>query len=83
MICAENQKLLIENPLLKEQIRSLEEINSLCMYADSLHQLELGIYREELISNDKEIQKLKSDKKNIIFGTSLGSIFLFILGLIL
>ena len=83
LIFNEHEKLSIENPLLKEQITSLEKLNQLYIESDSLQKEEIILYKEKITSNEKEIKKLKSSKKKIIVGSSVGSILLFILGLIL
>lgn len=79
----EHEKLSIENPLLKSQIFSLEELNSLHLKTDSIKNKELTIYKEKVISDEKTIKKLKSDKKKIIFGSSIGGTILFIIGILL
>lgn len=83
LIFIEHEKLSIENPLLKEQITSLEKLNQLYVKSDSLQQQEIGLYKEKVASDDKKIQRLKSTQKKTIFGASVGGILLFILGLIL
>jgi uncharacterized membrane protein (DUF106 family) len=75
--------LSVENPLLKEQIVSLEKLNQLYVESDSLQKEEINLYEEKVASDEKKIQRLKSTQKKIIFGSSVGGILLFILGLIL
>jgi hypothetical protein len=75
--------LSVENPLLKEQIASLEKLNQLYVESDSLQKEEINLYEEKVASDEKKIQRLKSTQKKIIFGSSVGGILLFILGLIL
>jgi hypothetical protein len=78
IICLEHEKLSIENPLLKQQIISLEELNELYNKTDSIQKLEISTYKDEINSNEKKIKKLK------ITQTFLGisSIILFILCLL-
>ena len=83
LIFNEHEKLSVENPLLKEQIASLEKLNQLYVESDSLQKEEINLYEEKVASDEKKIQRLKSTQKKIIFGSSVGGILLFILGLIL
>lgn len=83
IIFAEHSKLSIENPLLKEKVASLEELNQLYVKSDSLQKEEINIYKNKVVSDDKEIRHLKSSRKNIIRGSCVGGIVLFILGLII
>lgn len=83
IIFAEHEKLTIENSLLKEQILSLEELNNLCEQSDSIHTEEIGLYKEQIEFDKKQIKKLKSSHKTMTFGSILGGAVLFILGLLL
>ena len=83
IIFTEHEKLSNENPLLKQQIASLETLNELYIKSDSLQKEEIKIYDEKVKSSDKKIQKLKSTQKALILGSSVGGIVLFILGLCL
>ena len=83
LIFNEHEKLSIENPLLKEQILSLEKLNQLYIKTDSLKKEEIILYQEKVASDDIKIQQLKSTQKKLIIGSSVGGIVLFILGLIL
>ena len=83
LIFSEHQKLTIENPLLKQQIKSLEELNQLCLKSDSIKNEEMNLYKDKVASDEKTIKKLKSTQKKTIIGSSVGGIVLFILGLIL
>lgn len=83
LIFNEHEKLSIENPLLKEQINSLEELNQLYVKTDSLQKEEIKVYQEKVVSDEKKIQHLKSTQKKLVIGSSVGGIVLFILGLIL
>ena len=83
LIFNEHSKLSIENPLLKQQINSLEELNQLYVESDSIQKVEISTYKDKVASNEKTIKKLKAAQKRTIFGASLGGIVLFILGLIL
>ena len=83
LIFTEHEYLSIENPLLKQQIKSLEELNQLYINTDSIQKEEIYIYKEKVASNEKKIQRLKSIQKKSILGFSVGGIVLFIIGLIL
>lgn len=83
IIFAEHQKLSEENPLLKQQILSLKELNNLYIKSDSIKQLEINLYKDEVNSCEKKIQKLKSSNRKTILGASISGILLFIIGLIL
>jgi len=83
LIFAEHQKLSVENSLLKEEIASLNELNTLFEKSDSIQNVELKIYKEKVNSDAKKIEKLKSSQKKTIFASSVGGIILFIIGLIL
>lgn len=83
LIFLEHEKLSIENPLLKEQISSLEELNKLYEQSDSIQKKEIKIYEEKVASDTKKIEKLKKTNKSLIIGSSIGGALLFILGLIL
>lgn len=83
LILNEHQKLSDENPLLRQQIKSLEELNFLYYKSDSIQREELTNYENQVISNEKQIKKLKSTQKKTIFGASVGGIVLFIIGLLL
>ena len=83
IIFAEHQKLSNENPLLKQQIASLENLNKLYIESDSIQKIEIKLYQDKVKDSDKKIKKLKSAQKNTIIGASVGGVLLFILGLIL
>ena len=83
IVLLEHQKLSNENPLLKEQVSSLEKLNQLYVKTDSLHREEIKTYKNKVASDEKKIQHLKSTQKKTIIGASVGGIVLFILGLIL
>ena len=83
LIFLEHEKLSIENPLLKQQILSLEELNQVYIKSDSLQKEEIQIYKDKVISNEETIKKLKINQKNTVIGSSISGILLFILGLIL
>ena len=83
IIFAEHQKLSNENPLLKQQVKSLEELNQLHEKTDSIQKEEIGLYKDRVASDEKKIQQLKSSQKKTIIGASVGGIVLFILGLLL
>jgi len=83
LIFNEHSKLSIENPLLKQEIKSLTELNQLYVKTDSIKNKELNVYKEKVAVDDKLIQQLKSTQKKTLLGTSVGGILLFILGLLL
>lgn len=83
IIFAEHQKLSNENPLLKEQILSLERLNQLYVISDSLQTERIDNLTKQVVSNEKKIQQMKSTQKKTIIGSSVGGIVLFILGLLL
>jgi uncharacterized protein YlxW (UPF0749 family) len=83
IVLLEHQKLSNENPLLKEQVSSLEKLNQLYVKTDSLQKEEIKTYKNKVASDEKQIQRLKSTQKKTIIGASVGGIVLFILGLIL
>jgi hypothetical protein len=68
-----------ENPLLKQQITSLEQLNKYYVESDSIRTSQFNLFKDKISNDEKIIKK----QKNLIIGTSLGGIFLFILGLIL
>lgn len=79
----EHKKLRIENPLLKQQITSLEELNQFYIKSDSLQREEINLYVKKVASDEKKIKQLKSTQKKVIIGSSIGGFLLFILGLII
>ena len=83
IIFAEHQKLSNENPLLKEQIHSLERLNQLYVESDSLQLDEIKNLKIQVANSEKKIQKMKSTQKKTILGASVGGIVLFFIGLIL
>ena len=83
IVLLEHQKLSNENPLLKQQIKSLEELNQLYIKSDSIQRIEVKDLTDRVASDKKKIQRLKSTQKKTIFGASVGGIVLFILGLLL
>jgi hypothetical protein len=83
IVLSEHQKLSEENPLLKQQINSLEELNQLYVKTDSIQKIEINDFKDRVASDAKKIQQMKSTQKKLIFGSSVGGIVLFILGLLL
>lgn len=83
LIFAEHQKLSVENPLLKQQISSLEGLNQLYIKSDSIQKAELDLFKNKVASDEKKIQRMKSTQKKTVLGFSAGGIVLFILGLLL
>ena len=83
IILAEHQKFTEENPLLKQQITNLKELNYLYVQSDSIHKIEIKDLTKRVESDKKTIQKYKSNQKKTLIGASAGGILLFIIGLIL
>ena len=83
LILNEHEKLSNENPLLKQQITSLEQLNQLYVKSDSIQKIEIETYEDKVANDAKQIQRLKSAQKKTIIGSSVGGIVLFILGLLL
>ena len=83
LILNEHEKLSIENPLLKEQINSLETLNELYIESDSIQKTEIDLYKDKIVSDEKQIKKLKSSQKKTLIGSSVGGILLFFIGLLL
>ena len=83
LILNEHEKLSNENPLLKQQITSLEQLNQLYVKSDSIQKIEIETYEDKVANDAKQIQRLKSAQKKTIFGASVGGIVLLILGLLL
>lgn len=83
LIFNEHEKLSNENPLLKQQIISLEKLNQLSLQTDSIQKIEINDLKTQVASNENKIQHLKSAQKKTIVGASVGGIVLFIIGLIL
>lgn len=82
LIFAEHEYLSIENPLLKEQIKSLEELNQLYIKTDSVRKEELYEYEKQINSDKETIKGLRKTNK-IAVGISAGSVFLLLISLIL
>lgn len=53
------------------------------MTSDSLQRKEIDLYKEQVSSDNKKINKLKSNQKKIIIISSITSIVLFLTGLFL
>ena len=83
LIFNEHEKLVIENPLLKQQISSLERLNQLYVKTDSFQREEINLYIDKVASDEKTIKNLKSTQKKIIVGSSIGGILLLILGILI
>ena len=79
----EHQKLSIENPILKEKIKSLEEMNFVCEQSSKIREQEIKMYEEKISSDAIKINKLKNKNTNILTGGIVGGIFAFIIGLLL
>ena len=83
LIFVEHEKLSVENPLLKQQINSLEILNQLYIKKDSLQREEINLYVDKVVSDEKIIKNLKSTQRKIIIGSSIGGILLLILGILI
>lgn len=69
--------------MLKDKVKSLEELNQLYVHSDSLQRREIIEYQRTLDFANKNLQKLKSSRKKIIIGFSAGLVVSFITGLLL
>ena len=78
LIFNEHEKLSIENPLLKQQISSLEELNQLYVKTDSLQRVEISTYKDKVDHDAKTIKKLKFSQKISIAGGIILFILMFI-----
>ena len=83
LIFNEHEKLSKENPLLKQQISSLEELNKIYLKSDSLQRIEINLFKEKSLNDEKTIKNLKSTQKKILVGSYVGGIVLLLLGIIL
>lgn len=83
LILAEHQKLSIENPILKEKIKNLEELNMICEEQSEIKSQEISLYQKKVTSDSLKINKLQNNNKKTIIGSSIGGVLLFIIGLIL
>lgn len=66
IVLSEHQKLSEENPLLKQQINSLEELNQLYVKTDSIQKIEINDFKDRVASDAKKIQQMKSTQKKLI-----------------
>lgn len=83
IIFAEHNKLSIENPLLKQQIDLQKQINQQTEQSNYLLKQKI-LLKEDLIENqNKNIKKLKADKKKITISSCVGGIVLFVIGILL
>lgn len=83
LICAEHEKLSIENSLLKEENESLDKLNQLYMVSDSIQWMEIRELQKQVLSDGQLINQLEKEKKSWLKSSVAGGIVLFILGLIL
>ena len=83
LIFNEHEKLSKENPLLKQQISSLEELNKIYLKSDSLQRIEIDLFKEKVANDEKVIKNLKSTQKKILVGSYVGGVVLLLLGIIL
>lgn len=82
LIFLEHEKMFQEIPLLEAKISNLEKIDSIWHHTDSVHSVNETNYINTILNNNTDIQKLKKEK-NILFGTSITGIALFLLSLFL
>lgn len=83
LLLAEHSQLSVENPILKNKIQALEKLNLICEESNKIKDQEIQLYQNEIDSNAIKINKLQKQKSNIIIGSSIGGLLLFIIGLIL
>ena len=83
IIFAEHEKYSIENPLLKREIKSLEDLNQLYVESDSIQRIEIETYKDKVESDSVIIKNLESSKRTMFNCSMVGGILLFILGLLL
>lgn len=50
---------------------------------DSLNRKEIEIYKEELTNSQNRVKKLKSSRKKLLVGSSVGGIVLFLIGILI
>ena len=79
LILAEHEKLYKNEPLLKQKISLLEELNNKYILSDSIKNEQIRLFNEKIESDSKQIKKLQTYKKCSFIGGAL----LFILGLLL
>lgn len=82
LIFLEHEKMSQEIPLLEAKISNLEKIDSIWHHTDSVRSINEANYINTILNNNTDIQKLKKEK-NILFGTSITGIALFLLSLFL
>lgn len=82
LIFLEHEKMSQEIPLLEAKISNLEKIDSIWNHTDSVRSVNETNYINTILNNNIDIQKLKKEK-NILFGTSITGIALFLLSLFL
>ena len=82
LIFLEHEKMFQEIPLLEAKISNLEKIDSIWHHTDSVRSVNETNYINTILNNNTDIQKLKKEK-NILFGTSITGIALFLLSLFL
>jgi hypothetical protein len=82
LIFLEHEKMSQEIPLLEAKISNLEKIDSIWNHTDSVRSVNETNYINTILNNNTDIQKLEKEK-NILFGTSITGIALFLLSLFL
>ena len=82
LIFLEHEKMFQEIPLLEAKISNLEKIDSIWHHTDSVRSINETNYINTILNKNTDIQKLKKEK-NILFGTSITGIALFLLSLFL
>lgn len=78
LIFAEHSKLKAEQPLLVKQIEDLEKIANNYSIQDSIRTVEINTYKDEVISSQKKIKRLKTGL-NLSSGIGILAILLLVL----
>lgn len=68
LIFSEHEKLSIENPLLKEKISALEDLNNLYKEESNTQKEEIQVYKDKVKADKKKIKNLKTT--NVLLGIS-------------
>lgn len=63
-----------------KKIQSLEDLNKFYVKSDSIRDVEIDIYREKSLNDERKIVKLKRTRRTIGITSGVGGILLFILG---
>lgn len=82
IIFAEHQKLSVENPLLREKIKTLEELNQSYVESDSLYKESITHLSDSITFKNNKITKLKKKQKRLKIGASISIVVSFLIGLL-